>query len=105
MARILDVAAEVRRSQNELEREFRRDEARAELRKRLAAIGDRTGSPLSEEQLDAAIVWYYDNLHRYRRPEPSFGVFLAHLYVRRGLVFLVLIVIAVVAATLWWLLS
>ena len=95
MVRILDVASDVRRQQNELERQFRRDESREKLRQRLATIGE---AELSEEQLDAAIDWYYDNLHRYRRPKRSLSLLLAHLYVRRATVLLVLLPLLLIAA-------
>ena len=101
MVRILDVASEVRRQQNELERQFRRDESRQELRERLATVGE---AELSEDQLDAAIDWYYDNLHRYRKPKRSLSLLLAHLYVRRGQVLLVvvpLLLAAALVAFLW----
>ena len=102
MARILDVAAEVRRSQNELEREFRRDESREELRERLAAIGRSTNASMSDEQLDAAIAWYYDNLHRYKKPDPSLSLLLAKLYVRRATVLVILVPLATIGLLIWY---
>ena len=104
MVRILDVAGEVRRKQNELERQFRRDESRDALRERLRSAGPGEET-LSEDQLDAAIDWYYDNLHRYRRPKASLSIGLAHLYIRRGRVIALLLAIVAAAALVWWLLG
>ena len=104
LARILDVAAEVRRDRDRLEVAFRRNESREALRERLRAIGSQTGAALGDEQLDAAITWYYDNLHRYRRPKPSLSLFVAHLYVRRWLVLGIVLPLILSGGVLWWML-
>ena len=102
MARILDVAAEVRRSQDLIEGQFRREEQRDMLRERLRGAAGQ--DELSEEQLDAAIEWYYDNLHRYKRPEPSLQLWLARLYIRRGWLLLLLLPLLAAALLAWLLL-
>lgn len=102
MVRVLDVASEVRRKQEVLDQQWNADEARTVLREKLQATQATTGEQLTNEQIDAAIDWYYDRLHRFQKPKPGIGLTLAHLYVRRRTIGFWLVVSAIVVAVIWW---
>ena len=101
MLRIMDVARTLRQEREIAEEQFNREEARQLLRQRLKASTEITGSHVTDAEIEAAIESYFNNLHTYHDPPWGVEVFLAHLYVRRVQVFVVLIVIAVLAAGLW----
>ena len=102
MVRILDVASEVRRKQELLDEQWNVESARTELRERLRATQATTGENLTDEQIDTAINWFYDRLHRFKRPKPGIGLALAHIYVRRGEILKWMSCAIVVAAAVWW---
>ena len=60
---------------------------------------------MTQEQIDAAVNWYYDNLHEYKEPERSFTWYLAQLYVSRVVIlsFLVPVLLSMVAIWAFWL--
>lgn len=91
MVRILDVASEVRRQRDMLDQQWNADAARQDLRDKLLATQATTGESLTPEQVDAAIDWYYDKLHRFKHPPKGVGYVLAHLYIRRRTVLAVAI--------------
>ncbi len=101
MLRILDVASELGREQEVVEREFNREQIKQRLRERLMETAQLTGEPLTELQADAAVDWYYDHLHQYQDPRPGFSLWLAHLYIRRHLIFGVLLSAILIGATIW----
>ena len=105
MLRIMDVARTLRQEREIANEQFNREEARALLRKRLKASTEITGSEVTEAEIDAAIESYFNNLHTYRDPPWGLGVFLAHLYVRRVQILVVLIVIAALTLGGWLLLG
>lgn len=84
MVRVLDVASEVRRKQEVLAQQWNAEEARAELKEKLRATGQTTGETLTDEQINAAIDWYYNRLHRFQAAKPGIGLAIAHVYVRRN---------------------
>lgn len=102
MVRVLDVASEVRRKQEVLAQQWNIDAARDELREKLRATQLTTGEELSSEQIDTAIDWYYDRLHRFRYPKPGLGLAFAHLYVRRGTILKWTAIAIAIAGLLWW---
>ena len=85
--RVMDVASEIRRQQELVESEFHAGELKAKLRESLRAASAQTGEEISENQIEQAIAWYYDHLHKYRSPKSGLRTFFAHLYIRRGLIF------------------
>lgn len=84
MLRVMDVATELRKQRETVEKEFAVDETRQMLRERLLAATSITGERVSEVEVDTAIAQYFDTLYTYRDPPRSLNVTLAHLYVRRG---------------------
>jgi predicted N-acyltransferase len=101
MLRIMDVARTLRQEREIAQEQFNREEARLLLRQRLKASTEITGSQVTEAEIDAAIESYFNNLHTYHDPPWGVQVFLAHLYVRRVQVLLILIAAAVLAAGAW----
>jgi hypothetical protein len=99
--RIMDVARTLRQEREIAAEQFNREEARLLLRQRLKASTEITGSLVTEEEIDAAIESYFNNLHLYRDPPWGIQVFLAQLYVRRVQVLLILLLITVLCAVLW----
>ena len=84
MLRVMDVATELRKQRETVEKEFAVDETKQILRERLLAATSITGERVSEVEVDTAITQYFDTLYTFREPTPSLTVTLAHLYVRRG---------------------
>ena len=99
--RVMDVASTLRREQQIVEREFNLEKTKELLREKLRNTAELTGETLTPEQIEAAVNWYYDNLHEYEEPEKSFTWFLAQLYVLRKSILGFLIPIAVALGTIW----
>ena len=77
MMRVMDVATTLRQEQELVEREFNVDETKQMLREKLKRTSEMTGETLTPEQIEAAVNWYYDNLHEYQEPKKSFQWYLA----------------------------
>ena len=97
--RVLEVARGLRQEREVAEVALARDEIRTLMRKRLLDAAVITGDKISESDVDAAIEQYFATQHTYQDPPMSFSVLLAHLWVRRlsllliiGLMFLAWIV-------------
>jgi len=103
MLRIMDVARTLRQEREVAREQFNREEARTLLRERLKASTEITGSQVTEEEIDAAIESYFNNLHTFHNPPWGVQVFLAHLYVRRVQVFVVSLIATLLIAGLWFL--
>ncbi|MEM9410327.1 MAG: DUF6384 family protein [Planctomycetota bacterium] len=101
MLRIMDVATALRREQELVEREFNIDQIRNSLKKKLTDTAALTGEELSEEQIEAAVNWYYDNLHEYQEPPKSLMWYVAHLYVRRQRILQITIPVFLVLFAIW----
>ncbi len=101
MLRIMDVARTLRQEREIAHEQFNREEARTLLRQRLKASTEITGSRVTDEEIDAAIESYFNNLHTYHDPPWGVQVFLAHVYVRRVPMLIGLTVIAVLIACVW----
>lgn len=83
MMRVMDVATTLRQEQELVEREFNLEQTKEMLRDKLKRTAKMTGESLTDEQLEAAVSWYYDNMHEYQEPEKGFKWYLAHMYIRR----------------------
>ena len=97
MLRVMDVATELRKQRETVEKEFAVEETKAMLRERLLAATSITGERVSEAEVDTAITQYFDTLYTYREPPASFNKTLAHLYVRRGQLSVSLVVVLALA--------
>jgi hypothetical protein len=98
---IMDVASTLRREREVAEKELDLPQAKLKLRERLLETARLTGEDVTEGEVDAAISLYFDNVHSYSDPAWGLQVMLAHLYIRRGLVFL-LIGIPLAAVASWF---
>ncbi len=103
MLRIMDVARTLRQERDVAREQFNREEARVLLRQRLKASTEITGSEVTEDEIDAAIEAYFNNLHTYRDPPWGLQVFLAHLYVRRVPTLVAAVAIGLLSAAAWFL--
>lgn len=81
--RVLEVARGMRRERAEAEVALARGEIRELMRKRLLDAAAITGDRITEADVDAAIDQYFSTQYSYKDPPLSFTVFLAHLYIRR----------------------
>ena len=102
LVRVLDVAGEVRRRQERLEKLWDRDAARSELRETLAETARLSGEPLDEAGADAAVDWYYDRLHRFRDPPAGLRTRLWRMYAGRGPWLAGAGGLLLAAAAAWW---
>ena len=84
MLRVMDVATELRKQRESVEKELAIDETRQMLRERLLAATRITGERVSETEVDTAIAQYYSTLYTFREPPASLDLRLAQAYVRRG---------------------
>lgn len=100
--RIMDVASSLRRERELVEREFSADEMRQGLREKLRAVAETTGESIGDEEIEAAINWYYRNLHAYREPKWSTSLLVAHLWIRRRTILGWTLFAAIVIAIAWW---
>ncbi len=99
--RVMDVASALRREQELVDREFNLDKTKELLREKLRKTAALTGETLTPEQIEAAVDWYYENLHEYEEPKKSLQWFLAHLYVARGRILKIAVPLVAALATVW----
>ena len=104
MLRVMDVATELRKQRETVEKEFAVDETKQMLRERLLAATSITGERVSEVEVDTAISQYFDTLYTYREPPRSLNVTMAHLYVRRGQLSVTLVMVLALAGVGWYML-
>ncbi len=81
--RVLEVARGLRHEREVAEVALARDEIRSLMRKRLLDAAAVTGDKITESDIDAAIEQYFATQHAYADPPMSLSVFLAHLWIRR----------------------
>jgi len=81
--RVLEVARGMQQERAQAEVALARTEVRAAMRKRLLEAAAVTGDRMTEADVDAAIEQYFSTQHAYQDPPSSFQMFLAHAYVRR----------------------
>ena len=81
--RVLEVARGLRQEREVAEVALARDEIRTLMRKRLMEAAVITGDKITESDIDVAIEQYFATLHTYQDPPMSLSVLLAHLWVRR----------------------
>ena len=102
--RIMDVASALRRQREQAQQQLAADEMRSQLRRKVLEAAQVTGERISEQEADAAITHYFDNLHTFREPRSGFRLFLARLYIRRKTVLAVVAIAAATLAIVWlWL--
>lgn len=101
MVRIMDVASELRKERETVQRELNREVTRERLRERLLASAKVAGEQLSPEEVDAAIDRYYERLHTFAEPPRGLSVMLAHAYIRRAQNAKVAAVIVGIGIVLW----
>lgn len=87
--RVLEIARGMQQERSDAAMALARHEIRQVMRKRLLDAAAITGDSVTESDVDAAIDHYFATQHSFADPPMSVTVFLAHLYVRRGLVFLI----------------
>ena len=102
MLRIMDVARTLRQERETAQQQFHREEARALLRQRLKASTEITGSPVTDEEIDAAMESYFNNLHTYRDPPMGLEVLFARLYVSRVPIMTLLAAVCIGGAVAWF---
>jgi len=83
MTRVMDVARTLRKETSIAERELNRDDTIAMLRKKLREAADLAGDTTTDEQIEAAIRHYFDNLHEFQPPESGWDTTMANIYVAR----------------------
>ena len=102
MLQVLDVARMLRREQNLAEAELNHRERVVSLRERLLAAAEAAGDRVTAEEVEAAIEIYFKNLHKYADPPWSVSLLLAHLYIRREIVAIVLLTALALFGLRWW---
>ena len=101
LVRVLDVASEVKRKKETLDRLWDGQTARDELRATLIDAASMTDEPLSDAQADAAVDWYYDRLHRFKAPPAGLKTKLFRAYARRSGLVLLAILLLLVGLAAW----
>jgi predicted nucleic-acid-binding protein len=101
--RVLEVARGLRQEREVAEVALARDEIRTLMRKRLMDAAIITGDKITEADVDAAIEQYFATQHTYQDPPLSFSVLMAHLWVRRFSVLIIISLILVVWVVFSWL--
>ena len=100
--RVMDVARELRDQRQTAEEMFRRDDVRAELRRKLVQQSRMTGQAVTEAEIDVAIDQYLETLHTYSDPPAGWQSFVAHAWVHRVKLFVASAVTAAAAGGFWW---
>lgn len=105
--RVMDVARQLRQSRETVTAELNLDETKAALRERLKSTAAITGESATEAEIAVAVELYFNNLHSYRDPPPSWSKWLALCYVRRHAIAargsLAIIGVALIwGAARWW---
>lgn len=103
MLRVMDVARTLRKERETVARQFNREQTRQVLRERMLQTSSITGEQLTEAEVDAALEQYFDNLHTFTPPPPGVSTLLAHAWVRRWRLGVLLAVVAALGVLTWWL--
>ena len=101
--RVLEVARGLRQEREGAEVALARDEIRTLMRNRLMDAAAITGDKITEADVDAAIEQYFATQHTYQDPPLSFSVFMAHLWVRRFSLSIIISLIVAVWIVFSWL--
>ena len=104
LMRIMDVATALRKERETASQQLDLESTKENLRKRLLAAAEVVGDNVTEAEVDVAIEQYFSRLHAFEPPRWSFGVFLAHLYIRRKWVLGVGVPVLLTALVGTWLL-
>jgi hypothetical protein len=81
--RILDVASALRKEGELVDQQLNLEDQKLQLKNHLLKTAESTGEKLSQEQIDAAINTYFEDLYSFKEPERDFKYKLAELYVDR----------------------
>ena len=84
MLRVMDVAREMGRDRVNAEKMFKQQGVRAQLREKLMRSARLSGDQVTEAEVEAAIDQYFQNLHVYQDPPPSWSRSLAYAWIWRG---------------------
>lgn len=103
MLRVMDVARTLRKERETIVRHFNHEQTRQMLRERMLQTSAITGEQLSETEVDAALQQYFDNLHTFTPPPPGLSTLLAHAWVNRRALAVLLTLLAAVGLLTWWL--
>lgn len=103
MLRVMDVARTLRKERETVARQFNREQTRQVLRERMLQTTSITGERLTEAEVDAALEQYFDNLHTFTSPPPGLSTLLAHAWVSRRTLGVLLSLLAVIGLLTWWL--
>ncbi len=103
LLRIMDVATALRQQREKAAVQLDLEQTKAALQKRLRATADTMGDAVSDAEIDAAIDRYFGQLYEFKDPPPGLQRFLAHLFVRRGLVLTVLLLAGLLTFSGYWL--
>lgn len=101
--RVLDVARQVRQERETAEQALQRGDLRREIKRKLAESAKITGDDITEEEIDAAIDQYFENLHAFKHPPWGIRTFLAHMYVLRRRVAAALFAAGAILCVIWFL--
>lgn len=101
MTRLMDVAAAIRKERLTAEQQLNIAETKQLLRERLLETARITGDPVTAQEIDAAIDAYYERRHEFAPPEPGLETLLASVYVRRGTLTKIALLLATAAAIVW----
>ncbi len=94
--RVLELARGLKSERADAEAALARDEVTEQIRQRLRDAARITGDSITEADIDSAIDQYFATQNAYRDPPFSFSVFLAHLYIRRAEISMIIGLVLVV---------
>jgi len=103
MLRVMDVARTLRKERETVALQFNQEQTRQMLRERMLQTSSITGEQLTEIEVDAALDQYFDNLHTFTPPPPGLSTLLAHAWVRRKILGVLLAAVTAIALLTWWL--
>jgi hypothetical protein len=101
----MDVASTLRKEQALVEQQLNLDQIKAKLREKLLDAARVSGDPVTEEQIDAAVRQYYEQLHEFEEPPFGWQTAVAHLWVRRGPLLLAAGFVVAAALAFWGMLA
>lgn len=81
--RMVDVATEIRKKQEEVHRQFSIEEVKEELRQKLKSTAAVSGEKLDDFQIEGAIQSYFEGLYSFKSQKKDFGMQISEIYVER----------------------
>jgi hypothetical protein len=83
---MMDVASELRKQKEEVNKQLNIDETKADLRQRILETSKVTGENLNDAEAMIAIESYFSGLYSFKEPKKNFSHSLANLYVDREMI-------------------